>query len=173
MDEHEALAMAIKREKEAHRYYADAATRSTNENGRKMFDWLASEEMGHIGILEQQWENVKGSGVWLAEEGWCTYGDISNPLECLEFPESSEFKGELKEDAPELEILREAMEAEKKATSFYADLARNTSDANGRAMFEKLSKVEQGHLDLLEEEYKWLSKSRSMFTLHRFSLTGH
>ena len=43
MDEQEALAMAIKREKEAHRYYADAATRSTNVNGRKMFDWLALE----------------------------------------------------------------------------------------------------------------------------------
>ena len=173
MNELDALSLAIKREKEAHRYYGDAADKSTSANGRKMFSWLATEEMGHIGILEQQWESVKGSGVWLSEEGWCKYGDIANPIECSEFPASSEFKGELKEDAPELEILREAIEAEKKASAFYADLARGTSDVNGKAMFEKLSRVEQGHLDLLEEEYEWLSRSKSMFTVHRFSLTGH
>ncbi len=173
MDEQEALALAIKREKEAHQYYDDAAAGSTNDNGRKMFSWLASEELGHIRILEQQLRNVKGSGMWLSEEGWCTYGDISHPIECSELPSSSEARGELPEDAPEAEVLRHAVEAERTATAFYADLARNTSDENGKAMFEKLSKVEQGHLDLLEEEYKWLSKSKSMFTINRFSLSGH
>lgn len=173
MDEREALSLAIKREKEAHRYYSDAAAKSTNANGKKMFSWLASEEMGHIEILEKQWEEIKGRGTWLTEEGWCTYGDISHPIECSEFPPSSEAKGELKEDAPELEILKEAIEAEREATSYYADLAKYASDPNGKAMFAKLSRVEQGHLDLLEEEYEWLSKSKSMFTIHRFSLTGH
>jgi rubrerythrin len=138
-----------------------------------MFSWLAAEELGHIRILEQQWENVKESGSWLSEEGWCTYGDISHPIECSELPSSDEARGELEENAPELEVLRQAVEAERAATTFYADFARSTSDANGKAMFEKLSQVEQGHLDLLEEEYEWISKAKSMFTLHRFSLTGH
>ena len=172
MNEQEALALAIKREKEAHQYYGDAAARSTNENGRKTFSWLASEELGHIRILEHQWEKVKSSGTWLSEEGWCTYGDISHPIECTELPSSSESRGELPEDAPEIEVLRQAVEAERTAAAFYSELAGMTSDENGKAMFEKLSKVEQGHLDLLEEEYQWLSKSKSMFTLHRFSLGG-
>lgn len=173
MNEQEALALAIKREREAHQHYSDAAEQSTNANGRKMFSWLASEELGHIRILEQQWENVKGSGSWLSEEGWCAYGDISHPIECSELPSSAEARGELEENAPELEVLKQAVEAERAATKFYAYLARNTSDADGKAMFEKLSRVEQGHLDLLDEEYEWLSKAKSMFTIHRFSLTGH
>jgi hypothetical protein len=37
-------------------------------------------------------------------------------------------------------------------------------------MFEKLSKVEQGHLDLLEEEHEWLRRSKELFTIHRFTL---
>ena len=173
MNEQEALSLAIRREKEANRYYSDAADRSTNANGREMFSWLASEEMKHIQILEKQWEEIKGSGMWLSEEGWCTYGDISNPIECSEFPSSSEARGEFKEEAPELEILKAAIEAEREATSFYADLAKSTSDPNGKAMFEQLARIEQGHLDLLEEEYEWLSRAKSMFTLHRFSSTGH
>lgn len=170
MNEQEALSLAIKREKEAHQYYSDAADKATSEKGRKMYSWLASEEMGHVKILEKQWEQIKGGGIWLSEEGWCTYGDISNPIECSEFPSSSEAKGEHKVESSELEVLKDAIVAESQATSYYADLASNTADLNGKAMFEKLSKVEQGHLDLLEEEYQWLSRSKDMFTIHRFSL---
>lgn len=172
MNELDALSLAIRREKEAHRYYTDAAAGSTNKNGKKMFSWLASEEAGHIKILEKQWEKAKQGSVWLSEEGWCTYGDIAHPIECTELPSSSEARGRLAEDAPELEVLKAAIEAEREAAAYYAALARSTSDLNGKDMFEKLSKVEQGHLDLLEEEYDWLSKSRSMFTIHRFSLTA-
>jgi len=170
MNEQEALSLAIKREKEAHRYYSDAATKTSNESGKKMFSWLASEEKGHIQILEEQWEKVKKDGTWLSEEGYCEYGDISHPIECTEFPPASEVKGKLSEDAPELDILKQAIAAERQATSFYTDLAKNTSDPNGRAMFEKLSKVEQGHLELLEEEYEWLRRSQQYFTVHRFTL---
>lgn len=135
-----------------------------------MFSWLASEEMGHIKILEKQWEKVKEDGTWLSEEGYCSYGDISHPIECSEFPSASEVKGELSEDAPELDILKEAIAAERQSTSFYADLAKNTSSPSGKEMLEKLSKVEQGHLDLLEEEYEWLRRSKEFFTVHRFTL---
>ena len=48
-------------------------------------------------------------------------------------------------------------------------LQKKTTEPDGKAMLEKLSEIEQGHLELLEEEYQWVSKSKSMFTLHRFS----
>ena len=169
MNELEALNLALGREKDAHRYYSDAAAKSTNAASRKMFSWLASEEEGHIKMLEKLCGEKKVGGKWLSEEEWCACGDISNPVNCAEFPSSSETKGEFTEDTQELEILRQAIKDEKEATAFYADLAQSTADPNGKAMLEKLSNVEQGHLDLLEEEYQWLSKSKSMFTLHRFT----
>jgi rubrerythrin len=170
MKEREALSIAIEREREAYRHYSEAAERTTSESGKKLFSWLASEERGHSKILEEQWEKVKEGGTWLSEEGYCSYGDISHPIECTEFPSASEVKAELKENAPEMEIIKEAIAAERQATAFYADLANNTDDPSGKAMFEKLSKVEQGHLDLLEEEYELLRRSNALFTIHRFTL---
>ena len=170
MNELEALSLAITREREAHRFYSEAAAKTTNAAGKKMLAWLATEEEGHLKILEQQWEGMNAGRSWLAEEGYCTYGDISHPIECTEFPSSSEARGEVDEGLPELEILAKAIEAEREATAYYADLARNTGDSNGRAMFEKLSRVEQGHLDLLEEEARYLKHSKDMFTIHRFAL---
>ena len=170
MNELEALSLAITREREAHRFYSEAAAKTMNAAGKKMLAWLASEEEGHLKILEQQWEEIDSGGSWLAEDGYCTYGDISHPLECTEFPSSAEARGEVDENLPELEVLAKAIDAEREAVDYYAGLAKSTTDSNGRAMFEKLSRVEQGHLDLLEEEAQYLKHSRDMFTLHRFAL---
>lgn len=170
MNELEVLDLAIEREEGAQRFYSEAAAKSTDDKGKKMLSWLAREEMGHSRILEKQLQVVKESGRWLSEEKWASAGDISEPIERSEFPSLSEVKGELKTDAPELEILRAAIEAEKEAASFYADAAEAASDPGGKAMLTKLSEVERGHLELLEEEYRWLSQSKALFTLHRFSL---
>lgn len=50
MNELQALNLAIEREKGAHRRYSEAAAQATDEKGKRMFSWLASEEMGHVRI---------------------------------------------------------------------------------------------------------------------------
>lgn len=170
MNELEALNLAIEREKEAHRRYSEAAALTTDGKGKKMFSWLAREELGHVKILEKEREAVKQSGRWLAEEEWTSGDELTHPIERSEFPSLSEVKGEPTTDAPELEIIKEAIEAEKEAASFYAELAETVSDSSGKAMLTRLSEVEKGHRDLLEEEYEWLRRSREFFPLHRFTL---
>ena len=59
MNIQEALELAIEREKGAHRYYSEAASKSTSAESRKMFAWLASEEMGHLRILQRQSDETK------------------------------------------------------------------------------------------------------------------
>lgn len=115
-------------------------------------------------------ESLKKGGKWLPEEDWVTSGDISEPVDGAEFPPVSEAKGELKADAGELSLIKSAIEKEREAASFYAEIARAASDPGGKAMLLKLSQVEQGHQELLEREYDWLRKSKAMFTIHRFSL---
>jgi rubrerythrin len=168
MNEMEALELALARERQAHKYYSEAAARSTHGASRRMFNWLASEEIGHMAILEKQCKQMRGGGTWLTEEGWKSCADLSNPVERSEFPALSELKAEPKPDLPELDILSQAIDAEREATSFYSDLADQVSHPDGKTMLEKLSRVEQGHLDLLEEEREWLKKSRVSFPLHRF-----
>ena len=170
MNELEALKLAIEREKGAHRRYSEAAARATDDTANKMFSWLASEEMGHVRILEKEHAAVTESGKWLSEETWASGGDLSQPVERSEFPSLSEVEGELKTDAPEREIINRAIETEKEAISFYANLAEGVSDPDGEAMLKKLSEIEQGHLALLEEEEEWLRKSKTLFPLHRFRL---
>ena len=94
MNELEALNMAIERENEAHLRYREAAARTTDGKGKKMFSWLASEEMGHVKILEKEREVVKESGRWLTEEEWASGDELTQPIERSEFPSLSEVKGD-------------------------------------------------------------------------------
>ncbi len=170
MNEVEALSLALERERQANQVYSEAAEKASNASARKMFSWLASEEQGHMKMLEKLCEQLQSSGKWLTEQEWCACGDISNPVKCSEFPSKAEAMPEFDENAEEIDILKNAIEDEREATQYYADLASKTADSDGKQMLSKLSEIEKGHLDLLEEEYDWLRKSKSMFTIHRFGL---
>ena len=169
MNELEALNLAIQREEEAFNYYTNAASRVTSANGKRMLSWLASEEKGHIRILEKLCGQLEKSGKWLCAEEY-TCSDLSDPLDCSELPSRPPDDIEQDFDLPEMDILKIAMDAESEAVDYYNSLAADTMDADGRAMLKKLAGIEKGHLDLLEEEYEWLKKSKEMFTIHRFDL---
>lgn len=169
VDAVDALNLAIEREKGAYSFYSEAAERSTDAAGKKMFAWLASEEQGHIKLLERQCTAVK-EGKWLPEEEAAAGCNLSKPIQSSEFPSISEVEGSPSTAAPEMEILSKAMAAEKEASAFYAEVAEGVSDPNGKAMLQKLSQIEKGHLELLEEEYEFLRRSKPLFTIHRFTL---
>ncbi|MBE0481760.1 MAG: ferritin family protein [Dehalococcoidia bacterium] len=160
----DALELAIEREKGAARFYSQAASRVKDANGKSMFRWLAKEESRHMAKLRQQLKSVTDSNRWIE------WRRAHGPIRRDEFPSMSEATGEVKADAGELDALRQAIGSEKDAIGFYREAEESTPDLNGKAMFKALAREEEGHLELLEEEFKWLSQHRKYFTVHRFEL---
>jgi rubrerythrin len=165
-----ALNLGIEREKGAQKFYFEAVSRVRNESSKKMFAWLANEELGHAKTLEKARAAVQKKKKWPSVDEYSSSGDISEPLSRTEFPKLSESKGAIKEDIPEMEILSKAIADERDAMSFYAEVAEGVSDPEGKKMLQTLSAIEKGHLELLEEEYEWLRRSKETFTIHRFEL---
>ncbi|MFP3974801.1 MAG: ferritin family protein [Chloroflexota bacterium] len=170
MNEMEALNLALEREQGAQRFYSDAAEKTSSTEGKRMFSWLASEEAGHSRLLEKEIAALQQDGKWLSAEEAESSEEMSEPIQRSELPSESEVKGEVQAQSSELEILEEAVNSEQEAAKFYAEAARATSDPNGKAILERLTKIEEGHQLLLEEEYDWIRKSKKIFPLHRFSL---
>ena len=170
VDELDALRLAIEREKGAHKFYSDAAAKVDREASKEMFNWLANEELGHIKVLEKARTAVQEKKTWLKESDYSAGGEITKPIDRSEFPGPTEAKAEITQDIPEMEILSRAIADEKDAMSFYADVAEGISDPEGKKMFKTLAAIEKGHLELLEEEYEWLRRSKETFTIHRFTL---
>lgn len=162
----EILELAMEREKGGQQFYAQAAATTQDAKGKQMFEWLAREELSHLKHLEEMRQALGGRG----KRGKRLA--ISEPLSKGEFPSFPSGGAPVKPDTRELEALRLGIEAEKADINFYAQAAQTATDPDSRELFQKLVQVEQGHLELLEEEYDWLRKSRAYFTIHRFALRG-
>lgn len=161
--------LAIEREKGGHSFYTEAAGTTQAADGKRMFNWLAQEELGHLKHLEEVRQNLIKTEKFPPQQSVKASG-ISEPLDKKSFPWSSEAVGEARKDTKELEALRIGINAEKEDIAFYSKAAAEATDIEAKEMFNRLVAVEKGHQELLEEEYDWLSKSKTYFTIHRFNL---
>ena len=160
----DALELAIEREQGANKFYRKASEATKDSYGKNMFHWLAKEELRHLTKLRQQLKSV------LDTDKFLEWKRKTAPIDREEFPSISEATGKITADAAELDALRQAIQSEKDAISFYKEAEESTPALNGKNMFKAFSQEEEGHRELLEEELKWLTQSRKYFTLHRFEL---
>jgi len=167
----QALNTALEREIEGQQYYNQAAVKAGDEKGRRFFEWLSHEETGHIKLLNEAIAALREHQSWLKKEIW-EGKHVSEPVSRDEFPSKPEVMGELPANAPELEVIEKAIEAERSDAGFYEVLAKEVEDPDGKSMLQKLALIERGHAEVLEEEYQWIKHARVLFTLHRFLPAG-
>lgn len=164
IDTVDALKLAIERERGANKFYLKAVEMTENPDGKRMFKWLAKEELRHLAKLRQQLKSVLDNNKWLE------WRRVTAPIERSEFPSIPEAIGVVKVDASERDALRQAIDSERVAIALYKEAEDSTPDLRGKAIFQALAREEEGHLELLEEELEWITKSHKYFTLHRFAL---
>jgi rubrerythrin len=139
----EALKLAIQAEKDSMDFYRRAATVTKNERARKVFDLLASEEVGH---LEAFFSHYRGG----------EFGDLKSFLETPPSKKNATYlalEKAISEETHEQQALEIALREEKATIEQYALLAKDIVDPLVRGIFEKVVKETQKHYDLIEDEY--------------------
>ncbi len=131
------LGLAIRAEIDANAIYTQLAERFSNPLLKEKFQWLAYEEKKHKTGLEKLYDNLyKGEEPQIpdkADEALLPSIDLS--------PSSSL-----------VDVLYQAMESEKAAENFYANLSQRVEESQKR-LLEYLSKVEHSHYMMLRSEY--------------------
>ncbi len=131
------IGYAVRAERDSHNIYRRLSRRLKNPLLREKFEVLAFEEKKHGEILESLYGSL--------------YGD-----ERLEVPESVDARllpgVTIRPSSTLIDILAQAMEAEKSAQDFYASLAGRVKTTK-RKILEYLSKVEKSHYLMLRSEY--------------------
>jgi rubrerythrin len=64
----DAVDLAIEAEKAAFEFYKQAAGKTSDENGRRMFERLAEDEEGHYEILRAEREALLGGPYWFSAD---------------------------------------------------------------------------------------------------------
>lgn len=146
-----ALQMAIQTEIDGHKFYKEFAAKTQDPNARAMFERLAREEAMHLELLDSHRTMLEQRGEWAEYKGLVLDSEPGAPIFTRERVEQN-----IVAYTSDLSALRMAYLIEKDAVVFYTRAADQITDSSGRRMFLDLAKMEQGHLDLLEGEYRFL-----------------
>jgi rubrerythrin len=146
-----ALEMAIQTEIDGHTFYQQFADRTRDPEAKAMFRRLAQDEVMHVELLSSTKAVLEENGAWSAYQGLTIQPVQGAPIFSRERVEQN-----IVAYSSDLSALRVAFLIEKDAVDFYTKAAEQTADSNGRRMYLDLVKMEQGHLELLEGEYRFL-----------------
>jgi len=145
----DAIQMALESEKRAVAAYSDAAKNAPHAALEEMFNSLAGLEQHHYDKVAELSASLQKKAKYIVYEASAI--SISPQSEIEISGVAGDVLGGAKVSL--MDVLTMAQNIEQQLGKRYAALAKQTSDRDGKAMFEWLAKEEEGHLKLLTTVY--------------------
>jgi len=161
-----AIKGAIQLEIDGKKFFNHAAEVTADDRGKKMFQWLAAEEVKHLEIFSKLFTTIlKGSD-------WKKYIDADNLRG--EAPLIKKLEENMKKEGSkgEVEALRIGMELERNAIDFFQEAASATDDPKAVKIFIEISEEEKFHYDMLEAQHDSVTKSGFWLGSAEFKMDG-
>jgi rubrerythrin len=150
----DALELAMNMEKDAIKFYSEAARKTKYPVGKKMFDTITEDEKRHLEMISQI---IKGLNV--------TRKDVSPMKNVKTVFESmkNEMMKKVEASADELEAFKVAMKMEKEGMEFYKKTLAGAKKEKEKALLERLIQEEQQHYDIFSNTYQFLAETGNWF----------
>ena len=149
-----ALKSAMEAELIGHQFYKNAARNTTDEQGKKVFQQMAQEEMLHFNYLRRQYQSIFDTGSYdfstkLVKEA---AKQDDNPIF------SQKMRKRIKDCHFEISALTIAMKLEMDSVRFYQHCAEQATTKEAKNFYLELAEWEQEHLQSLEQELEMLKE---------------
>jgi len=152
-----AIEMAMEAELKANAFYRNAVAKVTTAAGKNLLQQLADFEQNHYNQLNALKKSLTD------QQKFIHYSGTSFQPYQTDVP--AEVSGEIETNKHEvLNILNLAIDAETKAATKYRQLAQETADPQGKAMFQKLAEEEMLHRRILSDEFYQMSNLRDVWS---------
>ncbi len=156
-----AIEIAIRMETDAIKFYSEAAEKTKNPVGKKMFLTIVEDEKRHLETLSQIFRGIHIS---------CK--DMS-PMENIKTVFASmknEMLNRVEATSDELEAFKIAMQMEKEGVEFYKNAASGAKKEDEKSLFERLVKEEEDHYNIFSNTYSFLSDTGNWFMWEEHSI---
>jgi rubrerythrin len=162
----EAIKTALQYEGRVCAIYHDAAERSQDPIGKKIFKTLNEEETGHVRYLLEklkEWERA----------GKVNATNLSTAMQITEKIKAATLglQGKVALPMPEaeIELLRRALDIEVETSEFYQKMVRELP-AEETALFERFVEIEEGHKAIVQAEIDYVTRMGFWFDIAEFRL---
>ncbi|MFQ6106004.1 MAG: ferritin family protein [Thermoplasmata archaeon] len=146
----DALRTAMELEEYGYSLYREVREFVESEKGKALFEFLANQEVDHREWLKAEHDNL-GKEI---SEGKMTDESLNIDLPNPRVVFSK--KDEITKSMDSIEATKFALEIEKRSIEFYSACGMMTSVGSAKELFEKLSRFEESHRKLLEENLSYL-----------------
>ncbi len=146
--------------------YLNFAHKSKSMTGKNMFIRLAKDEYDHMNILEGIKANIVEGKVM--EKPQIPTEEIETLLPKIKSKDGL-IKGE--EGASDIEALKMALEFEKKAANYFAELAEKAEDEETKKLARELARWEETHYDLIQAEIDSITNTGFYFGVKEFEMS--
>ncbi len=146
--------------------YLNFAHKSKSMTGKNMFIRLAKDEYEHMRILEGIKANIVEGKVM--EKPNIPTEEIEGLMPKIKSKDGL-IKGE--EGASDLEALKMALEFEKKASNYFAELAKKSEDPETKKLAQELARWEETHYDLIQAEIDSINNTGFYFGVKEFEMS--
>jgi rubrerythrin len=166
MTREEALRTAMEYEVRIRDIYREAAEGASDPIGARVFSSLAEDEQRHVDYLESRLEQWRRTGKIRVERIDSVIPDI-NAIQRRASSVSREISREDRRD--EKQMLSKALQAEIETSRFYQKLVDTLAD-EGRALFARFLEIEQGHIEAVQAEMDYLTKTGYWLDFKEFDM---
>lgn len=153
--------IARKMEAEAIRFYEDAANLAKSPVGRKMFQSIANDERGHMGMLQQI---IEGCALKITEAA---------PMKAVKtiFEEmKDEMMNKVAATRDEIDALKVAMEMERGTIEFYRKASAEAKTNAEKCLFDRLVQEEQEHHRIFSNTHSFLADTGNWYMWEEHSI---
>ncbi len=162
------IKIAIDLEKRGQTFYQQAAEKTTDKSGKRIFKMLAQEEALHLATLKKMLQNLDQIN------DWQHYVDDYPPRRQVPvFDQRQQVRTKQKPDhTDELVALRLALDHERKAIDFFDSLLDKAADNTARHIIRFVKEQEIFHYDLLQAEIDNIMGTGFWFDTAEFRMDG-
>ena len=166
MTPEEAIKTAIEYETRIRDVYREAAETATNATGKRIFEALQQDEQNHIAYLKDRLDKWQAAGQ-LDIEG--LQSALPSKVEINQ--EVDKLKTEMNRDDHKLEMqmMSKALQVEIETSRFYAKMVDTLPDPS-RQMFARFLEIEEGHINIVQAELDYLTKTGYWFDIKEFDM---
>ena len=161
-----AIKGAILLEINGRRFFNHAADITEHERGKKMFTFLAEEEVRHLETFGKLFSKILGG------EDWKNYVDESDLSGEAPLVEKLKLRMKERKGKGETEALSIGMQLEREAIEYFHEAAKNTDDPVAKKIFLEISEEEKFHYDLLQAQHDSVTKSGFWLDGAEFQMDG-
>ena len=155
------IEISIKMEKDAISFYSEAAEKTSNPVGKKMFLTITEDEKRHLEMLSQIFK-----GLDITIEDVSPMKNIKTVFESMK----DEMMQKVEATTDELEAFKIAMQMEKEGMEFYEKAVSEVTSEKEKKLFERLAREEQQHYNIFANTHNFLSDTGNWFMWEEHSI---